>query len=177
LLGKEQHGNVAAVGFELYAQMLEETVRELKAALFKVQIEPDIQIGLPAYIPEAYIPDVNQRLVFYKNSPTSPIARTSKISLTRWRIVSSTAGTRAHVIEVMDLRRVLREYLVAGVYRRADKVTLHFHPDAAIKGERLVAFVQKNKGRSQLSPDLRLTFFSQTRRRCDDSSQDAFCRR
>ena len=66
LLGKEQSGNVAAVGFELYAQMLEETVRELRGGVVQIQIEPDIQIGLPAYIPEAYIPDVNQRLVFYK---------------------------------------------------------------------------------------------------------------
>ncbi len=57
----------------------------------------------------------------------------------------------------MDLRRVLRDYLVTGVYRRGEKVTLHFHPDAPIKGDRLVAFVQKDKGRSQLSPDLRLT--------------------
>jgi len=58
----------------------------------------------------------------------------------------------------MDLRRVLREYLVTSVYQRADKVTLHFHPDSPIKGERLVAVLQKDRGRSQLSPDLRFTF-------------------
>src|SRR5581483_9407449 len=61
LLGKEQSGQVAAVGFDLYAQMLEETVIELRGGKIRVQIEPDIQLGLPAYIPEAYIPDVNQR--------------------------------------------------------------------------------------------------------------------
>ena len=43
-----------------------ETVLELRGGKIRVQIEPDIQLGLPAYIPEAYIPDVNQRLVFYK---------------------------------------------------------------------------------------------------------------
>jgi hypothetical protein len=47
---------------------------------------------------------------------------------------------------------------VTAVYRRADKVTLHFHPDAPIKGERLVTLLQKDRGRSQLSPDLRFTF-------------------
>jgi len=61
-------------------------------------------------------------------------------------------------MEVMDLRRVLREYLVTSVYRKDLKVTLHFHPDASIKSERLVALVQKDRGRSQLSPDMRFTF-------------------
>ncbi|MBI3757202.1 MAG: transcription-repair coupling factor [Deltaproteobacteria bacterium] len=159
LLGREQHGNVAAVGFELYAQMLEETVRELKGGAIQVQIEPDIQIGLPAYIPEAYIPDVNQRLVFYKK--LANVTDRTDLEDLAYEMEDRFGPLPELVlmfIEVMDLRRVLREYLVAGVYRRADKVTLHFHPDAAIKGERLVAFVQKNKGRSQLSPDLRLTF-------------------
>jgi transcription-repair coupling factor (superfamily II helicase) len=159
LLGREQHGNVAAVGFELYAQMLEETVQELKGGEIQVQIEPDIQLGLPAYIPEAYIPDVNQRLVFYKK--LANVQDRKDLEDLAYEMEDRFGPLPELVlrfIEVMDLRRVLREYLVTAVYRKADKVTLHFHPDAPIKGERLVAFVQKDKGRSQLSPDLRLTF-------------------
>jgi transcription-repair coupling factor (superfamily II helicase) len=158
LLGREQHGNVAAVGFELYAQMLEETVRELKGGEIQVQIEPEIQIGLPAYIPEAYIPDVNQRLVFYKK--LANVQDRKDLEDLAYEMEDRFGPLPELVlsfIEVMDLRRVLREYLVTGVYKKAEKVTLHFHPDAPIKGERLVAFVQKSKGRSQLSPDLRLT--------------------
>jgi transcription-repair coupling factor (superfamily II helicase) len=158
LLGREQHGNVAAVGFELYAQMLEETVRELKGGAIQVQIEPEIQIGLPAYIPEAYIPDVNQRLVFYKK--LANVKDRTDLEDLAYEMEDRFGPLPELVlkfIEVMDLRRVLREYLVTGVYRRAEKATLHFHPDAPIKGDRLVAFVQKDKGRSQLSPDLRLT--------------------
>jgi transcription-repair coupling factor (superfamily II helicase) len=158
LLGREQHGNVAAVGFELYAQMLEETVRELKGGAIQVQIEPEIQIGLPAYIPEAYIPDVNQRLVFYKK--LANVKNRTDLEDLAYEMEDRFGPLPELVlkfIEVMDLRRVLREYLVTGVYRRAEKATLHFHPDAPIKGDRLVAFVQKDKGRSQLSPDLRLT--------------------
>jgi transcription-repair coupling factor (superfamily II helicase) len=159
LLGREQHGNVAAVGFELYAQMLEETVRELKGGEIQVQIEPEIQIGLPAYIPEAYIPDVNQRLVFYKK--LANVQDRKDLEDLAYEMEDRFGPLPELVlmfIEVMDLRRVLREYLVTGVYKKAEKVALHFHPDAPIKGDRLVAFVQKDKGRSQLSPDLRLTF-------------------
>jgi transcription-repair coupling factor (superfamily II helicase) len=158
LLGREQHGNVAAVGFELYAQMLEETVRELKGGEIQVQIEPEIHIGLPAYLPEAYIPDVNQRLVFYKKlANVKDRTDLEDLSYEMEDRFGPLPQLVLAFIEVMDLRRVLREYLVTAVYRKAEKVTLHFHPDAPIKGDRLVAFVQKDKGRSQLSPDLRLT--------------------
>ncbi len=165
LLGKEQSGRVAAVGYELYAQMLEETVRELRGGEIEISIEPEIHIGLPAYLPEAYIPDVNQRLVFYKK--LANIKEQSDLEDLAYEM-EDRFGTLPELvvrfIEVMDLRRVLRQYLVAAVYRKADKVTLHFHTDSPIKGERLVAFIQKNsRGRknsrgAQISPDFRLTF-------------------
>jgi len=159
LLGKEQSGQVAAVGFELYAQMLEETVQELRGGKIQVQIEPEIQLGLPAYIPEAYIPDVNQRLVFYKK--LANVQARSDLEDLAYEMEDRFGPLPELVLrflEVMDLRRVLRAYLVTSVYQRADKVTLHFHPDTPIKGERLVAVLQKDRGRSQLSPDLRFTF-------------------
>lgn len=158
LLGKEQSGNVAAVGFELYAQMLEETVHELKGGKIKVQIEPDIQLGLPAYIPEAYIPDVNQRLVFYKK--LANVEDRSELEELGYEMEDRFGPLPELVlalIEVMDLRRILRMYMVSAVSKRAELVTLHFHPDSPIQAERLVAFIQKDTGRSHLSPDLRLT--------------------
>jgi transcription-repair coupling factor (superfamily II helicase) len=134
-------------------------VRELRGGAIQVQIEPEIQISLPAYLPESYIPDVNQRLVFYKK--LANVRDRSDLQDLAYEMEDRFGPLPELVlvfIEVMDLRRVLREYLVTSVYRRGDKVTLHFHPDAPIKGERLVALVQKDRGRSQLSPDLRFTF-------------------
>ena len=61
------------------------------------------------------------------------------------------------LIEVMDLRRVLRACLVTAVSKRAESVTIHFHPDSPIKPERLVAFIEHDKRPSHLTPDLRLS--------------------
>jgi len=159
LLGKEQSGQVAAVGFDLYAQMLEETVIELRGGKIRVQIEPDIQLGLPAYIPEAYIPDVNQRLVFYKKmANVESRADLEDLAAEMEDRFGPLPQLVLTFLEVMDLRRVLREYMVTSIYKKGEKVTLHFHPDSQIKGERLVALLQKDRGRSQLTPDLRFTF-------------------
>ena len=66
LLGKDQSGQIAAVGFELYSELLDEAVRELKGEPPREEIDPDVQLPVPAFIPDAYVPDVHQRLYFYK---------------------------------------------------------------------------------------------------------------
>src|SRR5262249_59498302 len=72
LLGKQQSGHITAVGLELYTNMLEQAVRELRGEEAESEIEPEIQLGIPAYVPEAYIPDVSQRLVVYKRLARIP---------------------------------------------------------------------------------------------------------
>ena len=66
LLGKQQSGTITAVGLELYTNMLEQAVRELRGETVAADIEPEIQLGIAAYVPETYVPDVNQRLLVYK---------------------------------------------------------------------------------------------------------------
>jgi len=75
LLGAEQSGHIAAVGFDLYCQMLSESIRQMKALqagaepaeVFKAQA-PSVILDLPltAYIPESYVPDLTARLDIYK---------------------------------------------------------------------------------------------------------------
>ncbi len=158
LLGKEQSGNVTAVGFELYAQMLEETVYELRGGQVKIQIEPDIRIGVPAYIPEAYIPDVNQRLVFYKKlANVEDRTELEELGYEMEDRFGPLPELVLALIEVMDLRRVLRMYMVTAVTKRAEIVMVDFHPDSPIKAERLVDLVQKTNRQANLTPDLRLS--------------------
>ncbi|MBT3197849.1 MAG: transcription-repair coupling factor, partial [Gammaproteobacteria bacterium] len=71
LLGDDQSGRMQEIGFDLYAEMLERAVEDLKKGtqsdleqLTKQQIEVDL--GAPALLPEEYLPDVNARLVLYK---------------------------------------------------------------------------------------------------------------
>jgi transcription-repair coupling factor (superfamily II helicase) len=67
LLGISQSGHISAVGYELYTELMEKTVREIKGE--KVGEEeslPEIQMGISAFIPEEYVQDVHQRLVLYK---------------------------------------------------------------------------------------------------------------
>ena len=66
LLGGEQSGHIAAVGYDLYMEMLEEAIRKLRGEGLEEELEPEIRLPLPALLTEGYVADPNQRLVFYK---------------------------------------------------------------------------------------------------------------
>jgi transcription-repair coupling factor (superfamily II helicase) len=68
LLGPQQHGFIASVGFELYTQMLSEAIRELRGEVPDEAARPQaaIEIGVDAYMPSDYIPDSSQRMEMYR---------------------------------------------------------------------------------------------------------------
>ncbi|MCH7613108.1 MAG: hypothetical protein IIB45_07090, partial [Candidatus Marinimicrobia bacterium] len=66
MLGKEQSGQISMVGFDLYCQMVEESIREIKGEKIPVKIEPEIDLQIKGFIPKDYIPDINQRLDIYR---------------------------------------------------------------------------------------------------------------
>jgi transcription-repair coupling factor (superfamily II helicase) len=66
LLGGEQSGHIEAVGFEMYMKLLEETVRELKGEEIEEEVRAAVNLGVDLKIDEAYIADMNQRLMVYR---------------------------------------------------------------------------------------------------------------
>ncbi len=66
LLGAEQSGHIAAIGFEMYCQLLERTVREMKGEPAPMEFKTQINLGVDLRIPEDYIPDFSERLVLYR---------------------------------------------------------------------------------------------------------------
>lgn len=66
MLGKNQSGHIAAIGFDLYCQMMDETIREMKGEQIEARIEPEIDLQVKGYIPNDYIPEINQRLEAYR---------------------------------------------------------------------------------------------------------------
>jgi len=66
LLGPEQHGFMISVGFELYTQMLAEAVQEVKGEMVAPERRVALDLPVDAYLPEDYVPSLNQRIDFYR---------------------------------------------------------------------------------------------------------------
>ncbi len=66
ILGAEQSGHIYKVGFEMYMEMLEKAVAEIKGEVVTEEVEPQIRLQRSAFIPEEYIRDITLRLSMYK---------------------------------------------------------------------------------------------------------------
>ncbi len=66
ILGPQQSGFIAEVGFDLYCRLLEEAAKEIKGEPVVARLTTKVETDLPAYIPESYVGDEKQRVVFYK---------------------------------------------------------------------------------------------------------------
>ncbi|MDX2090014.1 MAG: transcription-repair coupling factor [Kofleriaceae bacterium] len=66
LLGAKQSGSIAAVGFDQYVKMLDRAVAELGGKPIHSEIDPELTIETPGFIPDDYVPDPGQRLELYK---------------------------------------------------------------------------------------------------------------
>ena len=66
ILGASQSGHIAAVGYEMFLQLMENAIAELKGEPVRETLSPEINIPLSAFIPESYIPDIDQRLSAYR---------------------------------------------------------------------------------------------------------------
>ncbi|KPJ76896.1 MAG: transcriptional regulator [Deltaproteobacteria bacterium SG8_13] len=66
ILGASQSGHIAAVGYEMFLQLMENAIAELKGEPVRETLSPEINIPLSAFIPESYIADIDQRLSAYR---------------------------------------------------------------------------------------------------------------
>jgi transcription-repair coupling factor (superfamily II helicase) len=152
LLGKQQSGHITAVGLELYTHLLEQAVRELRGQQVGPDIEPEIQLGIPGYVPEGYIPDVSQRLVIYKRlAGIRGVPDLDAIAAEleeRYGPIPPLVDT---LLRVMELRRWLKDLRVTAARRRGDAIVLEFHETTPVTVETLLETVRGSKGRLRLT--------------------------
>jgi transcription-repair coupling factor (superfamily II helicase) len=66
LLGRQQSGHIAAIGLDLYLQMVEQAVQRLKGHVVEEEPDPTLRLPVSAFVPENYVADSHQRLSLYK---------------------------------------------------------------------------------------------------------------
>jgi transcription-repair coupling factor (superfamily II helicase) len=66
LLGADQSGFIAAVGFETYLRLLEETIAGLKGEEERPAVQPELAFDADAFLPDGYVPDAQQKLALYR---------------------------------------------------------------------------------------------------------------
>jgi transcription-repair coupling factor (superfamily II helicase) len=157
LLGPDQSGTIAAVGFDLYAEMLEEAVAELRGEPPREDIEPDVTLSVPAFIPDTYVPDVHQRLVLYKRF--SQLKTDDELGDLRAEMVDrygELPDEVDHLSEQTLLKLELMELKLRALKSGPGRLVFTLGQAALIDPARLAQFIQRGKGAYKLTPDMEL---------------------
>jgi len=160
LLGEEQSGHIREVGIELYQQMLEEAVaaakgRQREAA--RADWSPQINLGVPVMIPEAYVADLTVRLALYRR--VGSLTEAADIEAFGAELVDrfgKLPEEAAFLLETVALKLLCRRSGVAKIDAGEKAVVLSFHENKFERPERLIAWVQKNAPLVRVRPDQRL---------------------
>jgi transcription-repair coupling factor (superfamily II helicase) len=157
LLGGRQTGNITAVGFELYTEMLEETVRQLKGEQLPERVEPEIKLHIPAFIPEDYVREPNQRLVIYKK--LSQVDSDGEIADIRDELTDRYGKlplAAIYLLDVMEIRLRMKTFLIREAEFDGTRIILSFHPKTPVSPDLIVGLIRKEPRKYQFTPDYRL---------------------
>jgi transcription-repair coupling factor (superfamily II helicase) len=160
LLGGEQSGHIEAVGFELYTQMLDRAVREMKGEEAPDEAATQLNLGLNIRIPVEYIPEENQRLRMYKR--VAGVESESQLNDVRAELQDRYGDPPAAVRNLMDyaaLKLLAVRTGATAIERKRDLVSIKFRQNAAIDPARLAKFVSSQRG-AQFAPDGTLKYVS-----------------
>jgi transcription-repair coupling factor (superfamily II helicase) len=156
LLGREQHGHIASVGFDLYCQMLERAVSNKKGEATP-ELRATLNLGLDIRIPPEYIPGENLRLRTYKR--IAGVTSDSEREAVRRELADRFGLPPPAVANLLDyavLKSLCERLQISSVERHGSEVALKFHATTPVRPERLVDLVRKQKG-TRLAPSGVLT--------------------
>ena len=157
-LGGEQSGHIEAIGFELYTQMLERAVREMKGEAGPDEAETQLNLGLNIRIGADYIPEENQRLRMYKR--VAGVETESQLADVGAELQDRYGPPPQSVRNLLDyasLKLLCIRVGVNAIERKRDFVTFKFRQNATVDPEQLARFVSAQRG-AQFTPDGMLKF-------------------
>jgi transcription-repair coupling factor (superfamily II helicase) len=157
LLGPHQHGHVAAVGFDLYSDLLEEAVAELRGRPAGETVEPEVKLPVPSFIPEKYIGDVPLRLDYYQKMvyACTPAEIAAVVEEMEDRFGAAPSEVQ-NLADTMSLTTDLRKLDVESVEYGKGNVVLRFAKNTRLDPARVVAWVERHADGTQFLKDGRL---------------------
>jgi len=154
LLGAEQSGCLAAVGYDTYMQMLEETMDELRGKVREAEVDPEIRLPVAARLPGEYVAAVSQRLVLYKRLAScrddADVDRIRDELLDRFGPLPSEA---VNLLEVIRLKILARRLGVVAVDVSRGEIVLSAGETTNVDPQRLLNLLKQGGGGLRVAPN------------------------
>jgi transcription-repair coupling factor (superfamily II helicase) len=157
LLGAKQSGAIAAVGFETYTAILDEAVATLRGEPIHHERDPELTCDLPGYIPDAYLPDVGQRLEFYRRLSAARDEEEVRETLVELADrYGPTPGEVDVLADIMVVKSLGRRLGANTIELSESRFALGLADDTPLQPAQVLKLVQQKGSPWKLSPDMRL---------------------
>ncbi|MGQ9366063.1 transcription-repair coupling factor [Azospirillum sp. A39] len=165
LLGEEQSGHVKEVGVELYQHMLEEAVASARAGLGPeggpeaADWTPQINLGTPVLIPEAYVTDLHVRLTLYRR--IAELVDRPEVEGFAAELIDRFGKLPSEVenlLDVVTIKQMCRQAGVDRVDAGPKGAVLSFHGNTFTRPDKLIAYIAGQGGLMKLRPDHKLVY-------------------
>src|SRR5579859_7326568 len=147
MLGRQQHGHIEAIGFDMYCQMLERAVSKLKGEEAAPELRTTLSLGLDVRIPQNYIPTENLRLRTYKF--ISSIATEEEKQDVHRELTDrfgAPPATVENLLEYAVLKSMCERLRISSVERQGNRIAIRFHAETPLDPATLVKVVRSRKG-------------------------------
>jgi transcription-repair coupling factor (superfamily II helicase) len=116
ILGAEQSGHIAAVGYELFCQLLEEAIHRARGEEVEEDFDPVIELGASAYLPKDYAPGDRQRMTVYRMiNRARDVERLKEVRADVEDILGKLPGAAEFMFDMQELRIHARRWRISGI--------------------------------------------------------------
>ncbi|MDW7773286.1 MAG: transcription-repair coupling factor [Desulfobulbaceae bacterium] len=163
LLGVSQSGHIAAVGYDLYLDLLQSTVADLQRRAAEDRtavpdIDPEINLKLNAYIPDTFISDATQRYHMYQRISAAGVKPAAELDDLRAELVDRYGAIppeTENLLAVIGVKYRLRQLGIAKLEQAPDSIVFSFIKDAPVDSQAIVSLISSKPKKKQ--PPIRLT--------------------
>ena len=154
LLGKAQSGHIGAVGFDMFLRMMEEATQEVRGLPPTTQIEPEIELGAEAFLPDWFVSDIGERLLLYKRLAAAQDGEAVDALRDELEDRFGRLPTEARAfVRIMRLRPALKRLLVVSLKASDNIVALRLDERSPIPAELVLALATKRPKRFRVRPE------------------------
>jgi len=158
LLGGEQSGEIAAVGFEMYTRLLDEAIREMKGERIEEEVETSMNLGVDIYIPKNYITDENLRMTFYKKIASAQTdQRLEDIRNELRDRFGALPPNIENLLHFVKVKRMAQQLGVISIVREGARGVMKMTPAAKVDPTKLLGLIEQNN-QVKFSPNGVLSF-------------------
>jgi transcription-repair coupling factor (superfamily II helicase) len=157
ILGFSQSGHISAIGYELYVRMIEQAISELKGEEWHEEVNPEINVNMPAYLPSSYAADADVRLNLYRR--LSGLHEKEELESMKEEMHDRFGPFPPEVLnllEVMSVRLHLKKLRITRLDVVPDGLIVTFAEDTAVNPAKLVSLVKRQPKKFRFLTDKKL---------------------